>query len=137
MEKKELTVAKIPEKYVQRLRSTGLFVSEPWPITHVFSDGVLVGKPVGVSGNSIPGYSSRYTNVGAGSVEFDASPVRLFSNGERWFVDAVDYAPGPGPGDFLDEWKSVDEAVNDILDFYFGDQRRMQAKAAARVEKVS
>jgi len=48
-----------------------------------------------------------------------------------WFVLAEDYCPAPGPGDFVDEWTSPDEAVKDILDFYFGDPQRMKAKADA------
>lgn len=123
-------MARIPEQYIKRLQSAGLFVSNPWPSAHVFPDHILVGKPVGVPGNSIPEYTTSFglTN----RIEFDAPPIRLFSDGEAWFVLAEEYCPGPGPGDFSDEWKTAEEAVDDILDFYFGNSERMEAKAEAR-----
>lgn len=40
----------------------------------------------------------------------------------------------PGPGDFLNEWNSPEEAVQDILDFYFGNPDRMEMKAKARIK---
>lgn len=127
-------MSKIPERFIQQLRSSGLFVSDPWPTSHVWPDHVLVGKPTGVSGNSIPGYKFQF-GLGDDSIEFDAPPVRLIYDGEWWFVLAEDFIPGPGPGDFLDEWKTADEAVEDILDFYFGNPQRMQAKADAQARK--
>jgi hypothetical protein len=33
--------------------------------------------------------------------------------------------PGPGPGDFTREFDTPDEAVSDILDYFFGDSERM------------
>ena len=71
-----------------------------------------------------------------GRVEFDAPPVRLWFDGEVWVVLAEEYCPGPGPGDFLDEWNTPEEAVEDILSFYFGDPERMRAKADARSKPI-
>lgn len=123
-------MVKIPEQSIQRLRSAGLFVSDPWPSSHVWPDNVLIGKPTGVPGNSIPDYTTFFGLHDP--IEFDAPPVRLWFDGEKWLVLAEEYIPGPGPGDFLDEWDTIDEAVDDILDFYFGDPKRMQVKADAR-----
>lgn len=123
-------MAQIPEHCIERLRSAGLFVSEPWPSDHVWPNNVLVGKPVGVPGNSIPGFSTGFGI--SDRVEFDGPPARFWFNGEVWLVLAEEYCPGPGPGDFLDEWNTPEEAVEDILNFYFGDPARMQAKADAR-----
>lgn len=127
-------MTKIPEEFTQRLRSRGLFVADPMPSEHVFPDGVLVGKPTTLVGNFIPGYKTGYGKDDA--LEFDAPPVWLFCHGGVWVVLAEEYCPGPGPGDFLDEWHSPEEAVQDILDFYFGDPQRMQAKAEARKKPV-
>lgn len=128
----------IPKNYIQKLRSHGLFVAEPMPSNHVFPDGVLVGKPEQISGNYIPGYSTAFVldldnDI---KVDFNAPPLWLYSNGKAWFVDSIDMSPGPGPGDFIDEWQTAEEAVDDILDFYFGDSRRMQTKAEARKKPV-
>lgn len=134
-QQRDKIMAQIPENCIQKLRSSGLFVSKPWPSTHVWPDNVLVGKPVEVSGNSIPGYTTGFQSKD-GRVEFDAPPVRLWFDGEVWLVLAEEYCPGPGPGDFLDEWNTPEEAVQDILDFYFGDPQRMQVKAEARKHPV-
>lgn len=53
------------------------------------------------------------------------------SDGKKWVVTVHDYIPGPGPGDFRNEWDTPEEAVTDILDFFFGDQTRMNVKREA------
>lgn len=128
-------MAKIPQNHIHQLRSAGLFVSEPWASTHIWPDHVMVGKPIDVKGNSIAGYE---TSIGLGDqrIDLDAPPIRFFSDDGKWFVLAEEYCPGPGPGDFLDEWRTPEEAVDDILDFYFGDPRRMQKKEEARKHPV-
>ncbi len=129
---------KIADKHIEKLRSHGLFVNKPMPSAHVFPDGVLVGKPKTVAGNSIPNYSTGFVLdlEKDQRIEFDAPPVWLYGHCEVWVVLAEEYCPGPGPGDFLNEWSSPAEAVEDILDFYFGDPKRMQAKADARKHPV-
>jgi len=53
------------------------------------------------------------------------------------FVTSHDYVPGPGPGDFVNEWNTAEEAVADILDFYFGSSVRMDIKGkAAKAEEA-
>ncbi|HEY9679973.1 MAG TPA: hypothetical protein V6C86_00095 [Oculatellaceae cyanobacterium] len=129
---------KIPEKSIQKLRSRGLFVSEPTWSDHIYPDGVRVGKPENVEGNFIPDYSSSLVlDIETGEeVRFNAPMVWLFGNHDLWFVLGEEYCPGPGPGDFFDEWSTPDQAVADILDFYFGDATRMQTKAQARKKPV-
>ena len=51
----------------------------------------------------------------------------IFAN-DRWQVHGQDCAGGLGPADFINEWQTPEEAVKDILDFYFGDPKRMQKK---------
>jgi len=125
---------RISSEHIEKLRSYGLFVAKPRSSDSCYPDGVLVGKPDNVLGNHIEAYSAGYsTAVAVGQeVRFDAPPVWFFGHHGVWFVLAEDYCPGPGPGDFLDEWSTPEEAVEDILDFYFGDPARMQAKAEAR-----
>lgn len=128
-------MAKIPKSSIQRLRSAGLFVSEPWPSSHVWPDNVLIGKPAAVPGNAIPAYADGFRSNDV-HVQFDAPSVRLWFDRGKWLVLAEEYVPGPGPGDFLDEWDTIDEAVDDILEFYFGDPGRMQAKAETRKHPI-
>ncbi len=125
---------KIPEKHISRLRSYDLFVAEPTSPEHCYPDGVLVGKPKTTAGNSIPNYSSGFMiDVESNNeIEFDAPPVWFFGHCGVWVVQAQQYSPVPGPGDFIDEWETAEQAVDDILDFYFGDPKRMEAKAEAK-----
>ena len=129
---------KIDDKYIERLREGGLFVAKPMPSTHVFPDGVLIGKPKSVPGNAIPDFSTGFVIDIAKDkeIEFDAPPVWLFGHCGVWVVQAQEYSPVPGPGDFQNEWSSPEEAVEDILDFYFGDPERMHTKAEARKHPV-
>ena len=118
----------IPETYLARLRSAGLLISDPFVPTHVaYPDGVIVGKPVKAFGNTVPGLERGWgldgPSLDAPAVEFHYDAAR-----DKWVVTSWDYIPGPGPGDFVNEWRSGDEAVADILDFYFGDPLRMSLK---------
>jgi hypothetical protein len=125
-------MAAIPESALDRLRAAGLLVSEPFVSDHrAFPDGVTVCKPASVPGHSIAGYECYW---GMDGPLIDAPGLRLHTDGVTWFVTSDDYIPGPGPGDFVNIWSTVDEAVSDILDFYFGSPARMDVKRAAHEE---
>jgi hypothetical protein len=120
-------VAVIPEQYLARLRAAGLIISEPFIHNHfAFPDGVLVSKPASVAGHSIPGF------LEASGGQVDAPGLYLHREGGTWVVTSCDYVPGPGPGDFINQWDTPEVAVADILDFYFGNPARMDVKSQAR-----
>lgn len=124
---------KIADEQIEKLRAHGLFVAKPRSSDSCYPDGVLVGKPANLAGNCIPDFSTTYANLATNEVcEFDATPVWFFGHDGVWIVLAQEHSPVLGPGDFVDEWKTPEEATTDILDFYFGDPKRMQAKAEAR-----
>lgn len=113
----------IPSHYLDRLRAAGLLVSEPFISTHLsFPDGHSVGKPQSVGGNSIPGFEAFW---GDENILLDAPAVFFHATDDHWIVTAQEYMPGPGPGDFTHCFTTPDEAVADILDFYFGDPARI------------
>ncbi len=124
-------MSKIDEKYLKRLRDASLFVSEPYSEGHGWEHGVRVGKPAQITGNSIPGYEGGYITIGEEiqPPEMDAPFVVLLSRAEGWMVRAQECIPIPGMGDFVNVWKTADEAIQDILDFYFGNPERMNQKA--------
>src|SRR5262249_33331089 len=103
----ECTMSKIPVPCIEKLRSCGLFVSDPCPPSHVWLQNLLIGKPIGVPGNSIPGYTTGF-ELSDDQIDFDAPTVRLLFEEGTWFVLGEDYCPAPGPGDFVDEWTSPD-----------------------------
>ncbi len=117
----------IEERYLQRLKTAGLFICPPFPDEHPWEHGVRVGKPTTTAGNSIPNYETAFEGV-----DIDAPSVVLYSDGQYWHVYAQDHTPTPGPGDFKNQWSTPDEAVDDILDLFLGDPERMSRKAAAK-----
>ncbi len=123
-------MAILPEPHLERLRAAGLLVSEPFVPDHVaFPGGVIVAKPASVAGNSLPDFEMGW---GSSDVKLDAPGLHFHSDGIQWFVTSHDYVPGPGPGDFVNKWSTPEEAVAHILDFYFGNPARMDAKRRAR-----
>lgn len=120
----------IDKKYLDQLRSAGLHVSHPIP---AFGDGVWICKPTTTPGHKVPGLEGGYITLegeGPGCPDIDAPMLAFFYHNDKWIVSGQDYAGGMGPADFIDEWETLEEAVNDILDFFFGDPTRMQKKAA-------
>jgi hypothetical protein len=124
----------IEQKYIEQLRNAGLFVSEPYPEGHGWEYGVRVGKPGTTQSNSIVGYDPSYITIGDAPEppEMDAPMVVLYRKGDKWIVHAQDSVPNPGPADFQNVWTSPEDAIQDMLDFYFGNAERMRAKADAR-----
>jgi hypothetical protein len=127
---------KIPDEMIAQLQAHGLFVTKPVRTNHAQPDGVRVGKPKEVKGNFIPEYSSSFCEeIGVTEeILFDAPMVWLYGIDGDWFVLSQDYIPTFGPGDFKDKWAKEDEAIADILDFFFGDPARMKVKADAKKE---
>jgi len=108
---------------MRRLSAAGLIMSEPFVPEHcAFPDGITIGKPTTVSGNSRTGHRARF-----GGVEIDGPCPYLHCARSKWVVTVEEYEPGPGPGDFVNEWNTPDEAIADILEYFFGDPKRMQA----------
>lgn len=50
-------------------------------------------------------------------------------------MDGQDCSGGMGPADFVDEWSDADNAIKDILDFFFGEPVRMNRKADEKEEQ--
>jgi hypothetical protein len=110
----------IEEKYLQNLRDKNLFVSKSYPAGHVYENGIWIAKPTAIPGNSIPGYDGV-----CGKIPIDAPAVMLYPTKEGWVVLNQEHVPVLGPGDFKNVWQTVQEAVDDIVDFYFGNPERM------------
>jgi len=132
----------INEKYLDQLRAAGLHVSHP---IGAFLSGVWVCKPKTTPGHNMPRYSGGYMSLGdePACPDIDAPMLKFMCRDNVWRVDGQDCAGGMGPADFIDEWSTPEEAVQDILDFYFGDPTRMARKVAeeekfrARLESKS
>jgi len=111
----------IENRYLQSLRERGLFVSQPYIKGHVLEFGVKIGKPTSVPGNFIPEFETAYDDT-----KMNAPILTLFSTGDLWFTHVQEHIPNPGAGDFTNEWSSPEDAITDILDYFFGDPSRMK-----------
>lgn len=119
-------MAQIPDDVINKLLNAGLLVDRYFGPDHIaFPDGVIVAKPTSVAGNDVAGFDCQF-----GDSEVRVGPALFFHrDGAKWIVTSHDFMPGPGPGDFVNAWDTPEEAVADILDFYFGDPVRMAIKA--------
>ncbi len=119
-------MAMIAEHHLERLRASGLLVSSPFVSDHVgFPDGVSIAKPNTVKGNSLPDWEWRW---GTTDTILDAPILWFHRDNQKWIVTCQEYVPTPGPGDFVNQWDSAEDALADILDYYFGNPARMEIK---------
>ena len=123
------SMAAIDARHIDKLRAASLVVSEPFLPDHsAFPEGVIVGKPATVQGHSLPDYETLWVDAEGRSVSLDAPVVYLHGEGRCWYVTSHDSIPSPGVDDFVTTWGTPEEAVLDILDFFFGAPYRMDAK---------
>lgn len=113
---------KIPDKFLEGLKASGLLVSEPFPPAHVaFPDGYVIGKPKEIGGNRLDFYKAYWE----ASIEIDAPHIYFWRDNGKWFVQVGECVPGPGPGDFTNEHDTAEGALADIVDYFFGSSERM------------
>ena len=120
----------ITKAILEQLHGAGLLVSDPFVSGHIaFPDGVIIAKPIETLGHHVPGMIGGW---GLDGPMVDAPPLYLHHDGKNWLVTLDQCSPGPGPGDFVNSWSTPEEAVADILDFYFGSPDRMELQRQLR-----
>ncbi|MCA9814419.1 MAG: hypothetical protein KC652_04840 [Cyanobacteria bacterium HKST-UBA01] len=105
-----------------------------------FGGGVWIKKPSTTRGHHIPApeFESSY-------ISFDEDPdtqpdtnapmIAFYEQGGKWVVNGKRMTGKDlAPGDFINEWETVGEAVDDIIDFYFGKAQRMNEKAQQKAK---
>jgi hypothetical protein len=107
----------LPRDCLSQLQAAGLLVSEHvFPAHHVaYPDGHVICKPEGIDAPST----------------FNAPRVIVHAERGKWVVTVREGIPLPGPGDFVDEWDTPEQAVEDVLDYYFGNPDRLLVKRRA------
>jgi len=116
----------LPDKIIDILLARGLLVGDPFSEGHVaWPLGRSIGKPISAGGYSLPEYECHWSNGEGEDVVVDAPVLQLHFSEGRWHVTVHEYEPGPGPGDFVHGYSTIDQAVEDIIDYYFGDPARM------------
>ncbi len=113
----------LEEKKLNLLREAGLLV-EP-VLRGPYKGSYSIAKPEKVLGNTRPGENGYY---GPDRILTDAPCSRLLiGNGKLVFL-VREYVPGPGLGDFEEEFEDMELCLQSILDYYFGDPTRMNPK---------
>jgi hypothetical protein len=128
----------IPEPCLAKLTAAGLLALRPFRMSRggLALEGIRIAKPRSTPGNTLPGEEVTLSSGGVQVDVLDAPILDLYTNGASWFVRSHDWIPGPGPGDFLNGWSTVDEAIADVLDFYFGHPGRMAAKRSKKPRRA-
>jgi len=119
-------VAKVPESALDRLRSQQLFGFPPFGPNHGWPDGVRIARDSAVENLNAGNESDNYED--AIIVVHEPGPVLYSRDGELWCIHGVDGCGGYIPGDFVHCWPSLDEAVDDVIDFFSDSSIRCKAK---------
>lgn len=126
-------MAKAKDTSLERMRAAGLFVERAFPAEHVFPDGIFVSKPT-----ELELLEAAETKAQSGiSVLPGKIFLRLYfvPDWHVWVVDGLFCAGGRSPACFETHWESEDDAVDDVLKFFAGDerwQRRVEFCSAAK-----
>lgn len=123
-------MSRIPGDCLRRIGEKGL-VWHFFPDFHAaYPNGVRIAKPATVKGNciSVPGcnFKHGFSPEDGDEVEVDTPAVIIFKFGDKWRVDSdvtILWC------DFTDEWETPEQATEDALEFFFGDDTRMRRKA--------
>ena len=134
----------IPEALLDRIRERRLVIDAPAG-RETDAQRVVILKPAAVPGNALPQpwWSDQDRPNGWPRIEIDALPLELWGERilvstvatetteqsiDRWHVESqpqVLCVPGPTPGYFRNAWTTPEEALADVLDYYFGDPARV------------
>ncbi|WP_156820192.1 hypothetical protein [Synechococcus sp. PCC 7336] len=118
------------ETKINILREAGLLVS---PISEgPYKGGYSIAKPEKVQGNNRTGYQGYY---GPEQILTDAPCSRLLIENRKLLFSVREYVPGPGPGDFQEEFEDIELCLKSILDYYFGDPTRMNPREYLETRK--
>ena len=110
---------------VERLRANGLTVH------HNASSRMQLYRTKSIPGNRREEYKASFfvkigEEFGQDVVEVLDAPIGGLmrapaENGEVWAFRVWDCCPGPGPGDFEKRYSTLAEAIDGVLEYYFGD----------------
>jgi len=96
-----------------RLQEVGLVVN-------YYENSFDVRKPRWTVGNRCP-IKEEFVD----SIDFDEPKCELTLEHNRWVVRVHVYVLGPGLGDFEEKFTLLSEAVNSVVDYYFGNLEKV------------
>ncbi|CAN5319528.1 hypothetical protein BH11CYA1_BH11CYA1_48260 [soil metagenome] len=118
-----LELSEEQNRLVQETIDLGLYFrrNETGPYRH----GFFVCKPDTTKGNTRPDSKCGYGDIDNLS-QTDAPVSWIYPDPDgTWNFQVSVYVPGPGPGDFINNHPTMEDAITDLRDYYFGDPVRM------------
>ena len=77
-------------------------------------------------------HSRKYfTDIKGTESHSDMPGIKLYKENLNWKISVHEYAPGPGPGDFDLVCGTEDQAVNEILHYFFDQNEWVEAASEA------
>ena len=93
--------------------------------TGPFRHGYIVCKPDTTKENTRLDYECGFGDIDNRS-ETDATVSWIYPDPDgTWNFQVSVYAPGPRPGDFINNHPTLEDAITDLRDYYFSDPVRM------------
>ncbi len=120
------------------LKDKGLLAKEIE--TGPFANGYIIAKPKLTLGNKRK--DSEFVmnvsnNTGKKKVLCDGPSAYLYPDTDKWIFQVWEYMPGPGPGDFQEQFASITDAIPAILNYYFGNPAKMNPPELLEDEYVA
>ena len=120
---------------ITKLKEAGLLVepnsTNPNSDDYI-SDGYTIVKPASTPGNTRKNWELYF---GSEEILCDAPSASLYAENNKWIFQIWESVPGPGIGDFQIEFLSIMDAVEAILDYYFGDSSKMNPPELLELEQ--
>lgn len=106
-----------------------------------YSDMVILSKKIGSKGNSIPNFKtspivSFDKNLFVEEEVFSDCPkvsIRLIN--DEYVVSVWDWVPGPGPGDFELTFSNEELAIEEVWNYFFGDNHYFRKRLEYHIQK--
>lgn len=109
-----------------------------------YGNNWLLLKPVGAGGNSINGWLSSpvisFTDQSFTHSEEERSDCPLLQlqyNAGTFSVICWNWVPGPGPGDFELEFGTEQDAVDYVLNYFFGENEYFEARKTWELKQAA
>lgn len=107
-----------------------------FPPNHVaYPSGYIAILPSQIDGNRILGMEGHYASSRYKEDAVTNMPsLTLWGDNNAWHICVAQYVPGPGPGDFLEQFETEAEAIAGAIHYFFEPNQHVDAANAAAKE---
>ncbi len=112
---------------VKKLKSAGLFINA-LGTNKPCENGYTIAKPKQARGNTRKNWEVLIAVKGGlkwNKVRCDTPISYLYPKNNKWIFRVGEFTSAVEPGDFEEEFASINDAVPAVLDYYFGNPSKM------------